>query len=152
MADDGVPLGIYALAQTPDGFLWIGSDAGLHRFDGVRFDADAGPDGALRNEPVSALMVTRNGDLWIGYQSGRMAVLREGTLLDRSTPASDRWVFRFFEDRTGAVWAITGNTGHPLMRYEGGRWEDIGATWDFTTDFVWSIAQSGDGRLWVDEG
>ncbi|CAN4279797.1 histidine kinase [Pseudoxanthomonas sp. LjRoot125] len=152
MADDGVPLGIYALAQTPDGFLWIGSDAGLHRFDGVRFDADAGPDGALRNEPVSALMAARNGDLWIGYQSGRMAVLRDGKLLDRSTPDSDRWVFHLFEDRTGAVWAITGNSGHPLMRYHGSRWEDIDAAWGFAADFVWSITESGDGRLWLDAG
>lgn len=152
MADDGAPTGIYALAQTPDGFLWIGSDAGLHRFDGVRFDGGAVPGGAARNLPVSALMVARNGDLWIGYQSGGMALLRDGKLLDRSTPASDRWVFRFFEDRAGAVWAVTGNTRHPLMRYAGGRWESIDATWGFDANFTWSITESGDGRLWVDEG
>ncbi|SFV27614.1 MULTISPECIES: sensor histidine kinase [unclassified Pseudoxanthomonas] len=149
MADDGVPLGIYALAQTPDGFLWIGSDAGLHRFDGVRFDAAAGPDGALRNEPVSALMAARNGDLWIGYQSGRMAVLRDGKLLDRSTPTSDRWVVRLYEDRAGGVWAMTGNTRHPLLRYSGARWEHIETAWAFTGTYAWSMAESGDGRLWL---
>ena len=151
MADDGVPQGIYALAQTPDGFLWIGSDAGLHRFDGVRFD----PEPATRKAgyaPISALMVARNGDLWIGYQSGRMAVLRNGTLLDRSLPASDRWVFRFFEDRTGAVWAMTGNTSHPLMRYRDGHWEDIGKDWGFETNFAWSIAEADDGSLWLGHG
>lgn len=151
MADDGVPQGIYALAQTPDGFLWIGSDAGLHRFDGVRFD----PEPATGNAgyaPISALMVARNGDLWIGYQSGRMAVLRHGTLLDRSLPASDRWVFQFFEDRTGAVWAMTGNTSHPLMRYRDGRWEDIGKDWGFDANYAWSMAESADGRLWLGEG
>jgi signal transduction histidine kinase/ligand-binding sensor domain-containing protein len=148
VADDGVPQGIYALAQTPDGFLWIGSDAGLHRFDGVRFD----PEPATLKAgyaPISTLMVARNGDLWIGYQSGRMAVLRNGTLLDRSLPASDRWVFRFFEDRTGAVWAMTGNTSHPLMRYRNGRWEDIGAPWGFEANYAWSMAESADGRLWL---
>lgn len=52
--DDGVPVGIYALAQTPDGFLWIGSDAGLHRFDGIRFEAISGlAGGSIRGEAIS---------------------------------------------------------------------------------------------------
>lgn len=151
-ADDGVPQGIYALAQTPDGFLWIGSDAGLHRFDGVRFDAEPASLGTPGYAPVSALMSARNGDLWIGYQSGRIAVLRNGKLLDRSPPASDRWVFRLFEDSTGAVWAITGNTSHPLVRWRGGQWQNIGADWGVTNSFAWSMAEASDGGLWLGDG
>lgn len=149
IAEDGVPPGIYALAQTPDGFLWIGSDAGLHRFDGVRFELEPVSAGATGNEPVSALMVARNGDLWIGYQSGRAAVLRGHTLVDRSPPSSDRWIFRFVEDRTGAIWAMTGNTRHPLMRFSGDRWEHIGADWGFEANYAWSMAEAADGSLWL---
>lgn len=149
-AEDGVPLGIYALAQTPDGFLWTGSDSGLHRFDGVRFEVvPASANGARLGEPVSALMTARNGDLWIGYQSGRIAVLREGKLIDRSTPASDRWVHHFLEDRNGAVWATIGNTNHPLIRYFAGRWESIGEQWGVRRTFALAIAEDKDGRLWL---
>ena len=151
-AEDGVPLGIYALAQTPDGFLWTGSDSGLHRFDGVRFEMTPAPvNGARVGEPVSALMTARNGDLWIGYQSGRVAVLRAGKLIDRSPTASDRWVYSFLEDRSGAVWAVTGNSNHPLMRYAAGRWENIGEHWGMTRASAWGIAQSKDGRIWLSD-
>ncbi|WP_170185849.1 sensor histidine kinase [Pseudoxanthomonas dokdonensis] len=147
MADDGVPLGIYALAQTPDGFLWIGSDAGLHRFDGIRFEPLAVTGAG--DEPVSALMASRNGDLWIGYQSGRVAVLRNGRLLERTPPYSDRWIHRFHQDRSGAVWTMTGNIKHPLMRYQDGRWQDIGTPWGFDSNYASSIAEDGEGGLWL---
>ena len=42
-AAEGAPSDIAALAQTPDGTLWIGSPAGLTRFDGVRFVPYPGP-------------------------------------------------------------------------------------------------------------
>ena len=151
IAEDGVPLGIYALAQTPDGFLWTGSDSGLHRFDGVRFEVMPEPaKGSLVSEPVSALLAARNGDLWIGYQSGRIAVLRDGKLIDRSPGVSgDRWVYRFLEDQSGAIWTVTGNSNHPLMRYAAGRWESIGQSWGVKRDFAWAIAESKDGRIWL---
>ncbi len=151
-AEDGVPLGIYALAQTPDGFLWTGSDSGLHRFDGVRFEMVPAPaNGASVGESVSALMAARNGDLWIGYQSGRIAVLRDGKLIDRTPSYSDRWVHNFLEDRTGAVWAQTGNTNHPLMRYGAGQWQIIGKQWGVDSVFAWGIAESKDGRIWLSD-
>ncbi len=68
---DGLPPGtIWALAQDGDGYLWIGTDSGLARFDGERFrtwDELGGaplPDGA-----VSALTIAADGSLWVGFGS-----------------------------------------------------------------------------------
>ncbi len=56
-----------AMAQTRDGFLWIGTNAGLLRFDGVRFTPWEPPAGSrLPDERIISLLGTRDGSLWIG--------------------------------------------------------------------------------------
>src|SRR5206468_4968830 len=66
---DGLPAAeIRAIAQDRNGYLWIGTSAGLVRFDGVRFvhwDALGGP--ALPSASVNVLCASRDGSLWIGF-------------------------------------------------------------------------------------
>src|SRR2546421_57810 len=65
--DGRLPGSVYALAQTKDGWLWVGTAFGLLRFDGVRFSPLAGPeDEPARTEAVSALAPDPSGGLWIG--------------------------------------------------------------------------------------
>src|SRR5262245_59739394 len=66
--NDGLPAGrIRAIAQDADGYLWLGTDAGLVRFDGVRFDAWRSlGDARLPVGAVTALLNTRDGALWVG--------------------------------------------------------------------------------------
>src|SRR5437667_8317069 len=52
-----------ALAQTRDGYVWVGTNRGLARFDGVRFTVVEGPSLA---GPIYALAEDRDGTLWIG--------------------------------------------------------------------------------------
>src|SRR5580658_10390060 len=55
---DGAPTNIDTLAQTPDGYLWIGARRGLYRFDGVTFEHITPYQGPyVRSEEVSALRV-----------------------------------------------------------------------------------------------
>src|SRR6201993_2344786 len=59
--------GINAIAQTPDGYLWLGTEFGLLRFDGVKavpWQPLAG--GQLPSTHISKLLVSRDGTLWIG--------------------------------------------------------------------------------------
>ena len=69
---DGFSLGnIYAMAQTPDGYLWFATEFGLVRFDGVRRVAWEPPAGQhLPDKGAYSLLVTRDGTLWIGTFSG----------------------------------------------------------------------------------
>src|SRR5262245_44260568 len=60
-----------AVAQTRDGFLWIGTEAGLIRFDGVRFMPWEPPAGArLPDDRIMALLAAGDGSLWIGTANG----------------------------------------------------------------------------------
>src|SRR5690349_16936595 len=64
---DGYSLGaVFAITQTPDGYLWLGGEFGLYRFDGVKFTHWRPPSGQdLPSQPYS-LLVSRDGTLWIG--------------------------------------------------------------------------------------
>jgi len=76
---DGIPANsVTSVVQTADGYLWIGTQAGLTRFDGLRFDAQelTGLPG-IGSEDVSRLVRDRAGDLWVGARSG-VAQFREG--------------------------------------------------------------------------
>src|SRR5262245_65409492 len=63
-----------AFAQTPDGYLWIGTEFGLLRFDGVRATPWVAPGGAaLPSDRVRALATARDGTLWIATLLGLAA-------------------------------------------------------------------------------
>src|SRR5258708_15677679 len=81
-AKDGIPGPVRAIAQTPDGYLWLGTQAGLYRFDGLHFISwEAAPGGEkLPRAPVWSLLTARDGSLWVGFSSGPIARLRNGTL------------------------------------------------------------------------
>jgi ligand-binding sensor domain-containing protein len=80
-AKEGAPAGINHIAQTPDGYLWLGAGSGVVRFDGVRFvplgirSADTIPNGA-----VQRLLAARDGSLWIVWMSGVVSHWRDGRL------------------------------------------------------------------------
>jgi ligand-binding sensor domain-containing protein len=69
--DAHLPGVVLALAQTPDGNLWVGTEFGLLRFDGVRFVPFAGrPDQRLASQYINALAAAGDGGLWIGTREG----------------------------------------------------------------------------------
>lgn len=82
---------IFTMAQTPDGYLWLGAEFGLFRFDGVRVIPRRPPAGQdLPNKPYS-LLVTHEGTLWIGTFTG-LATWSGGTLYAR--PPVGAWRVR----------------------------------------------------------
>src|SRR5262249_25838274 len=71
---------IESIAQTQDGYLWLGSDLGLARFDGVKSVAWQPPPGQhLPSSAIASLLATRDGTLWIGTSQG-LASWKNGKL------------------------------------------------------------------------
>src|ERR1700730_19163155 len=78
---EGVPPNITDLAQTADGFLWIGTEGGLYRFDGVQFERYQPLQGqGLLSEVITALLAQPDGGLWVGYLQGGATLLKDGRL------------------------------------------------------------------------
>src|ERR1700722_783685 len=78
---DGFAKGsILSIAQTSDGYLWLGTAFGLSRFDGVRVVPwQPRPDQRLPSTTVSSLVAARDGTLWIGTRNG-LASWKNGKL------------------------------------------------------------------------
>jgi signal transduction histidine kinase/ligand-binding sensor domain-containing protein len=93
---------ITVMAQTPDGYLWLGTELGLLRFDGVRSVPWQPPTGqSLPHSWIRSLYVARDGGLWIGTLGG-LARWHEGVL--RRYAEIGFAVDAIVEDRAGTVW------------------------------------------------
>jgi signal transduction histidine kinase/ligand-binding sensor domain-containing protein len=88
--EDGLPNStVTAVAQTPDGYLWVGTYNGLARFDGARFvtfDPVTTPE--LRNARVQALYVDCASNLWINNYRGALTRYRDGVFHAEETGQS----------------------------------------------------------------
>jgi ligand-binding sensor domain-containing protein len=106
--DGYLPGAVNALAQTGDGYLWIGTSSGLVRFDGIRFVAWRAPAEPLSfsSSEVTALLAARDGSLWIAARTSPMRqILSHWTgqqLVD--IPVESTGIWSIIESRSGAVW------------------------------------------------
>nr|WP_315383510.1 two-component regulator propeller domain-containing protein [uncultured Sphingomonas sp.] len=127
--DDGAPGSIWAIAQTPDGYLWLGTEGGLYRFDGAVFEAIPAPAGSLvERKAVYSLLVRRSGELWVGFgASGGAAAYRHGQLVSLSMPDPPVSI-ELAETSDGVVWASNSarnGANRRLWRYAGSRWAPV---------------------------
>ncbi len=108
--DSGLPQNtVHAILQTRDGFLWLGTDGGLVRFDGidfVTFDAENTP--AFKSDTVNHLLQDESGALWISTASGLLryqggAFTAYGAA--QGLPADTVWFSH--QDKRHRLWAIT---------------------------------------------
>ncbi len=140
---------VTSVKQTPDGYLWLGTQEGLVRFDGVHFEVfDRRNTKAFPGNDVRALTVSRDGSLWIAFNGG-FVHLKDG-LFTRYTKAeglAHEWIYTTFEDRAGTLWI--GTFGGGLIRFKDGRFDTFTRQQGLADDFVWSIAETTDGSIWA---
>ena len=107
---DGLLSGyVRALAQDADGYIWVGTDAGLYRFDGLHFVAvnlDRASD-AGRSPQVRVLVASRHGGVWVGLSGGKILHYSGGRTeyLDDVPHRTGTSISALVEDSNGALWA-----------------------------------------------
>lgn len=105
----------YSIAQTTDGYIWVGTQSGILRFDGVRFVSWAPPGGeSLRSVEVDALLGTADGALWIGTRQDGLWRWANGKLTG------------YLLSNRSAVTAILEGTGESVWIARVGVADDVG--------------------------
>ncbi len=137
---------VRALHQTRDGYLWIGTAAGLARFDGVRFVNFRKQEHAgLPDHLINCLLEDRAGGLWIGTGAG-LARFSGGRIATIGLPGER--IIAFAEDASGGVWIATGERG--LWEHRGGRLLDRSGAAGLPAGVrVESLATDPHGVLWL---
>lgn len=138
------------ITQTGDGYLWIGTQSGLVRFDGVRFVAWTAPNGKqLPSSFIHSLLGAHDGSLWIGTSRG-LAHWTNGDLF--VYPATADFIESVLQDSKDAVW-ITRSRVHdangPLCQTVGNTLRCYGAADGIPFPYAQPLFQDAQERLWL---
>ncbi len=149
-SSDGLPEDFtQAFAQTPDGYLWIGTGGGLARFDGVRFAVfNSSNEAAFGDDSVYSLLTTRDGTLWAGTDGGGLIRYRHGSFraFGAAQGLTNPFVRVLFEDRNGRLWV---GTDRGLFRLEGETLHRVDDRNGAPSMSVHTICEDREGRLLV---
>jgi signal transduction histidine kinase/ligand-binding sensor domain-containing protein len=125
---DGAPQAVTALAQTPDGTLWIGSQGGLSSFDGLKFAAFQAKPGSppLSARTIRFLFVSKAGDLWAFPFHGPPTRIHQGELrvYDRVEGEHLDVLGHAQEDSNGTLWAVL-NERHLIRLGPDDVWQQV---------------------------
>lgn len=150
-ARDGAPTGILAIAQTPDGWLWIGGAAGLFRFDGARFERARDIGMELLSSSITDVGVLPDGTLWLAYKYGGVSLVANGRMRhfrvgEHGTPAGAS--SGLGQDGAGRLWLGTSGGGLREMGADG-VWRKPAAVMAAPGGAVQAMLRGRDGIFWV---
>lgn len=149
--EDGLPQNsVNAIAQTPDGYLWLGTESGLARFDGAQFtNFDKSNTHVFVSSMITSLLADRDGTLWIGTHGGGLVCYRNGAFQMSSwqKQLAAETVLSLHQDRTGAVWIGTETKG--IYRFRGNKLKQFGTAQGLPAESVFSIASDTANQIWI---
>jgi signal transduction histidine kinase/ligand-binding sensor domain-containing protein len=141
---------IYAITQTTDGYLWIGGEKGLTRFDGLNFVLLQNPNaagGAIG--PVLGLTADGEGNLWVRLQSAGLLRYRDGKFEDVSAGFEKHEIAITAMCRGKGGGAVFSSLINGILSYSGGRLSRLVWTPPLPNFLVISMAEMQDGKIWL---
>jgi signal transduction histidine kinase/ligand-binding sensor domain-containing protein len=139
---DGLPQDtVRSIAQTSDGYLWLGTDEGLARFDGFEFTVFSKSNGDLPANSISALAAPPDGSLWIGTANG-LAQYRDKRFrtytVKNGLPDDD--ITALYSDHAGTLWIVAGIY---LSRFQDGKFTTFPPGADLPVTSVRAVREDG---------
>ena len=146
--DQGFPRGpVYSIAQTADGYLWIGTDAGLVRFDGWNFRLVKDESGSFTITGVLGLAAAKDGSLWLRLQDLTLLRYRDGGF---ENPSSDRLEATDISamstlDHEVLAWKMEAGA----LSFRGGGLQKLASAGGLPRSPVTAVAQTPNGDIWA---
>ena len=150
-SDNGLPQNsVTAITQTQDGYLWLGTEEGLVRFDGVTFSVfDKSNTDAFQADGITALAETSENTLWIGSRGGGLLKHKDGVFtsygFDEGLSSKD--ITTLYIDIKGDLWI--GTYGGGLIHHQNSSFSIYNEENGLSGRFVSQITESNDGRLLI---
>jgi signal transduction histidine kinase/ligand-binding sensor domain-containing protein len=140
---------VSCITQTPDGHIWLGTEEGIARFDGVRFTTFNRQNSGLDHNIVQSLLVDKKGTLWAGTQGGGLNRFNGERF--STVNASGIWhnaaIKVLFEDAQGVLWI--GTDGGGLVRMQGTKFAVFDKSNGLPDNSVFAVVEDKAGNLWV---
>ena len=147
----GFPGGqVYAITQTSDGYLWIGAEKGLVRFDGINFRLFHNANTPLLPVgPVRGLVTDSEGALWIHWGGARLLRYSGGKFEDVSSTLErdEQAITAIGRGTNGDV--LLSSLVNGTLRYSGGKFVRLADPVGVPNFLVISLAESPNGKLWL---
>src|SRR5215471_13296874 len=147
--DSGLPQNtIHRIIQTRDGYIWLGTDGGLVRFDGIDFTVfDNKNTPAIKSNQIRDLSEDSQGNLWISTPEGLVREKdKQFTAFTAANGLSAGAVLSILEDRSGTLWIVT--TGG-LDSYRDGKFTQYTTRNGLASDSIEALVEDRQGSLWI---
>lgn len=143
--EEGLPNNkVLSIAQTREGYLWLGTQAGLARFDGIKFTPLKITPGSPQ-PTINALWASEDGSLWIGTEQRGLYCYRGGALVHYETALSNGGVVQIKQSGTHEIW-VAFHDGLAQIREGRLHFEANSA---LATNGLLSLYPGRDGGLWI---
>ena len=146
----GLPEGaVHAIAQTPDGYLWIGTDNGLVRFDGFNFSPVPSASPVLQNDPILGLVTDGDGVLWVRMQAAGVLRYSHGKFESVASGAGATLSLVTAMSRENAGGVLLSDLMSGTVRMQAGKFEELAPARVLPGAAVTaSMAEMPNGRIW----
>lgn len=138
---------VWALAETSEGSVWLGSSNGLVRVRGEEVTVYRAADG-LRGNSIRSLHAARDRSLWIATRSVGLQRWRDGRFENVELPKAvhNAAFTSFLEEPDGALW-ISSSAG--LLHWDGARLREFGTAAGLPSANLFQVLDDSRGRLWI---
>ena len=150
--DEGLPQStVTSILQTRDGYLWLGTQKGLVRFDGVHFSVfNQNNTPAIKNDRMARLFEDHQGTLWVSGEQGELLCFRNGRFASYEMPGKGtpfNYAREMCDDREGNLWVVT--CEWRLIRLGENGFTVPSTNWSLQGAQPAAVANDQTGRVWI---
>ncbi|WP_343229206.1 two-component regulator propeller domain-containing protein [Psychrobium sp. MM17-31] len=155
---------VKSMIQDRQGFMWFGTQDGLHRFDGYDFKSyhhDAQQPDSLSADTISALLIDKQGQLWVATRGGGISIYQEAsdTFIHLNTSLSEHAlsndnVNALLQDSQGNIWAGTESGLNKITKHDDSYvieqfYQQLGNRKSLSTNIITSLTETSAQEIWV---